>query len=747
MVAALVSVAVATDVVSPGGARGQASQSAVGSPAVLTGQVRDEAGVALAGAEVAVVGSGRRVLADGAGRFVIRGLHPGSYRLEAMVPGYAPEVREVEVRGSGEPTPVFFVLRATPLVLPGLVATGAPTGGAALDLTRSATRLSGRALERNLGGTVAETLSGQPGVAVRYNGPGAASPVVRGLTGERVVVMQDGHRTADLAGTAEDHMVTIDPLSARSIEVVRGPAALLYGTNALGGVVNVLTGDMPTHGPSRSELSGAFRLESATGGGTGQVRAAVPLTEAWSLGLRLSGRTADDVRVPGTLPGHSSRLPDSWLRHGSGSASVGYGGPRAVGGATLRFYGFEYGVPMPPEEEESMSLRGRLVSATGRLEADLAHPVVPSVRLAWSATDYAHDELESGDLEMAFALRTAALDVQARQAALGRLAEGAWGVSLSVRDYAATGEDQLAAPARSLAAGVFTYQQLPLTAAVALEVGVRLDRHAIVSREDPHFGPAIARDFTTLSGSAGASIDLGRGVSGALTAARSFRAPTVEELFSQALHAGTASYEIGDPTLSPETMAGVDAVFRVRTDRLAAEVSAYASRIDGFIGFNAPGDTLIDGVSWPVLAYAQQPASMRGVEGSVDWVAARNVVLGVSGDLVRGELAGGAPTPFLPAARLGATARWEPGAFSVGVSTRHAFAQRRVSGGPDVPTEAYTLVDADVGFRLVRGSTGHSLTLTAMNLTDREFRDAASRIKRFAPNPGRNVALLYRVHF
>jgi iron complex outermembrane recepter protein len=714
-------------------------------PASVRGTVVDDGGSPLPRAEVVVVGSDRRAVTDQAGRFVMSGLPLGRHRLEATLSGYAPALREVDV-GAGDPGEVTFALRPTPLSLPGLVVTGAATSGAALDLTRAASQLSGRALERSLGSTVAETLSGQPGLAVRYNGPGASAPVLRGLTGDRVVVMQDGHRSADLAGSAEDHIVTIDPLSAQRIEVIRGPAALLYGNNALGGVVNVLTGGIPAHAPAVRELSAALQVESAYSGATAQAHAAVPLPGPWALGLRLAGRTADDVRV-GAAPGLSDRLPDSWLRHGSGAVSVGYGGGRVVGGVTARYFGFGYGVPTPPEDDESLGIDGRLLSASARLEVALDSDLFPSVRIAGSASDYAHDELESGAVEMAFALRTLSLETMVRQAAAGRLDEGAWGASLVARDYVAAGADQLTAPARTWAAGLFTYQQLPVGDAASLQLGLRADRHAITSRADPRFGPGIGRAFTALSGSVGASLTMGRGVTGAVSIARSFRAPTVEELFSDAPHAGTASYEIGDPTLSPETMRGLEAVVRVRTDRIAAEAAAYVSRIDDFITFAARGDTLIDGQSWPVLAYVQHPAAMHGAEGTIDWIARDDVVLGVRGDVVRGQLDRGDAIPFIPPARLGVTARWDPGVLSVGAGARHAFAQRRVSGGPDVETAAYTLLDLDAGVRIARGAETHSLTLRVANATDRHYRDAASRIKRFAPNPGRNISLLYRIHF
>jgi iron complex outermembrane recepter protein len=713
---------------------------------VVAGEVLDEAGAPLARALVRAVGTERWAMTDAGGRFTLGGLSPARHRLEATLVGYAPAVREVVV-ASGVAGAVTFHLSPTPLALPGLVVTGAATAGAALDMARSASQLSGRALERNVGSSVAETLAGQPGMAVRYNGPGAAAPVVRGLTGDRVVLMQDGHRAADLAGSAEDHLVTIDPLSAQRIEVVRGPAALLYGNNALGGVVNVLTGGAPTHGPSRLELSGAVQTESAYPGATAHGRATVPLTAGWSMALGLSGRSTGDVRVapaPGAGAGAEGRLADSWLRHGSGSWSLGYGGPRVTGGASVRYFGFGYGVPTPPEDGESLRIDGRMVSASARFEVGLGSARFPGIRVAASASDYSHDELESDIPEMVFGLRTQSLDVHLRQAADGALDEGAWGVSLISRDYVASGSDQLTAPALSRSGGVFTYQQMPLGDGASAQLGIRADRYVITSRDDPRFGPSIRRAFTAVSGSVGVSAGLPAGLSGAISVARSFRAPTVEELFSDAPHAGTAAYEVGDPQLAPETLLGVDAVVRVRGARMVGEASVYGSRIEDFITFEARGDTLVDGVAWPVLAYVQERVRMHGVEASLEWLAGSGVVVGVQGDLVRGELASGDPVPFLPPARLGASARWEPGALSVGGGVRHALAQRRVTGGPDVATAAYTLVDLDAGLRITRGSTVHSLTLRVGNATNRHYRDAASRIKRFAPNPGRNVVIAYR---
>ncbi|HEV2148944.1 MAG TPA: TonB-dependent receptor plug domain-containing protein, partial [Longimicrobiaceae bacterium] len=262
-------------------ATGLSAQSAAraGGESLVAGTVRDDAGRPLAGAQVLVVRTGRTATADGEGRFVVTGVPRGSYRVEAAHPGHAPSARTVAVPTAD---PVEIVLVRTPLSLPGIQVTATPGAGDTRAVTQATTQLAGRALEREMGGSLAQTLRNQPGVAVRSMGPGAAAPIVRGLTGDRVLVLQDGQRTADLAGSADDHGVTIDPLTAQRVEVVRGPATLLYGNNALGGVVNVISGDLPAAPPSRPEWAVAAQTESAFPGGAASLRGTLPLGGGWA---------------------------------------------------------------------------------------------------------------------------------------------------------------------------------------------------------------------------------------------------------------------------------------------------------------------------------------------------------------------------------------------------------------------------------------------------------------------------------
>jgi iron complex outermembrane recepter protein len=708
-------------------------------PAAVSGTVRDEAGRPIP--HVVLRSGGRAVLTDDGGRFTLR-LGPGRHRIEVVHVGYLPLTRPVNLPADAG-SELEITLVATPLPLPGLQVTASPGGRQVLHTAQSLAQLSGSALERSLGAGVAQTLEALPGLAVRYNGPGAAAPMIRGLSGDRILVLQDGQRVADLAGSADDHFVSVDALGAQRIEVVRGPASLLYGTNALGGVVNVISADAASPA-GRTVLSGTLLAESAQPGGSATLRGQLPATSGWTLTLLASGRSSGDVRV-GAVAGGARRLTNTFQHAGSGAVGAEYAGESARGRLLVQTYATEYGLPLPPEEPERVVLRGGRRDISGHLELPLRRGSLRSLRVSGLASDYGHDEFVEGERAMSFGLRTGTADVLLRHGPGDRLGEGAVGLAGLFREYAATGADQLTPAAAAQALGVFAYQELPVARErLLLQAGMRLDGHRVASRAAPAFGPAVVRAFTALSGSAGIVAPLLDGVVLWASAARSHRAATVEELFSDALHLGTASYERGDPELSPEFARGTELGVRAARARASLELSAYRNDIRNFIHFEQRGDTVLDGSTWPVLAYVQQPASFVGAELSAEWAAGHGLVLGVRGDLVRGQRTDGTPVPFLPAPRLGGHVRWERAGYSLGAGVRHAFAQTRVGLAYESPTAAYTLFDIDAGLRVLRGRRVHSVSVRARNLTDVLYRDAASRVKDFAPNPGRDIALLYR---
>jgi iron complex outermembrane receptor protein len=281
-----------------------------------------------------------------------------------------------------------------------------------------------------------------------------------------------------------------------------------------------------------------------------------------------------------------------------------------------------------------------------------------------------------------------------------------------------------------------------------LQLGARYDTYAIrtSASEDPRFGPAARRSFSNVSGSVGVSLPLGRAGSLGFSAARAFRAPTVEELFSNGFHAAAGSFDIGNPELAAEVNQGLDAVLRTQSQSVSIQLSGYYNRIADYIAPVPIGTVIVDGEEFPEVEYRQRDATLSGAEGVAEANLTPRVVAGVMGDITRGRFTDGAPLPFMPAPRLGGTVRWENAGLSAGVEVRHAFRQPETPAA-EFRTDDYTLVHTQLGWSFIGRSAVNSITLRVDNLLDAEYREATSRIKHVAANPGRNFSLVYRVLF
>lgn len=716
-------------------------------PAVR-GVVKDSTGRPLPNVQVRVTELGRVASTNEAGEFVFRGLPGGTFHLTATLIGYRPVHTDVHVPESGEDVRVQITMAATPLRLSAVNVAASPTG---LDVqSQSVAELSGGALQRSVGATLAQTLSAEPGLAVRFMGPAATMPVIRGLTGDRVLVLQDGQRAADLSSATSDHATTVDPFRSQRIEIVRGPASLLYGNNALGGVVNVVTNDIPTSVPTHVDGYVGGLAESAASGATISAGATVPLSDAWAFSVRGSGHSASSLKVGG-----GSTLDNTQSRNWSGGGALGWIGANATAGLSLSNYAFNYGLPHPPDDDEVAHIQGRRQSVALRAAINAASARLHDWKLDATAQDYQHDEVEAdGAIGTAFHLRTQTVGLTARTDA-GRW-HGTVGVQGLFKQYAATGAEALTPAANSRAWGAFIYQELPLTGegghderAVTLQLGARIDTYGIQSKAgDPKFGPATTVNLNSPSGSVGLSVPVSEHLTLSGSAAQAFRAPTVEELFSNAVHAANADYEVGNPGLETEKNQGVDGQLRWQSPRATLAVSGYYNRINDYVFADVTRDTTVNGETMPLAVYAQKDAQLRGYEASAELRVTDRVVLGAMGDYTRGSFRDGSgPLPFMPSGRVGASLRWDDGRFNVGGDVRHALEQTDTTGGADVATEAYTLFNLAAGFTVIAGGRVHALTLRVDNATDAKYFDATSRIKEFSPNPGRNVALVYKVLF
>lgn len=726
-----------------------AAEPSFGPP--LIGTVRDTSGAPLPLAQVIVAEAGRTTTTDADGRFVLRGLPAGTYHITTLLIGYRPGHAVATVPPSGADVTVNIVMIGSTLRLQAVNVTAASSSGEAAGVTQSTAELSGRHLQRTLGASLAQTLAAEPGLSMRYNGPAATMPVIRGLSGDRILVLQDGARSGDLASSAPDHATSVDPLAAQRIEVVRGPASLLYGNSALGGVVNVISNDIPTDVPGKTTGSVALQAESVNPGAAFNVGVVQPVSAATALNVRVGARRTDPVRLGGggVLEGTSNRNVNV-------VAGLGFVRDDVQGGVALKTFNFNYGLPSEPGSDEAgIRIDGRRYQASGRLSTNTGRRAVSQIRFEGTVQDYAHEELEpDGAVGTAFSLRTQTGGITA-PTRFGRM-RGTIGAQLLLRQYGAEGEEALTPAANTVNGGAFVYQELPLRHndrghdedGARLQVGARFDSHRIASEAgDEKFGAARALNFGSASGSVGLSVPLREHVTLSGSVARAFRAPTVEELFSNAEHHATGSYELGNPDLEVERSLGFDAVLRVAAAGVSGQLSAYVNQVQGYIAPDVSRDTTVEGETMPLAFYGQRDATLRGIELQGEAKLSERVVFGVMGDVTRGRYQGGAPLPFMPAARVGTSLRWDTGKFSAGGDVRHAFAQRDVTGGQDVATDAHTLLDLSASWTVTARGRIHEITLRADNVGDVRYLDATSRIKSYAPNPGRNVTLVYRLMF
>lgn len=764
------SIAIAFILIGVGGAS-HAFATEGGETAPVSGVVTDNLGNPLSNAQVLLTPGGRGTTTNAAGAFNFRAVPPGRYHIDVSLIGYAPAHASLTVNADGEPVFVEIRLEASPLALDGVMVTGTPGAADPLTVAQSATQISGRQFDRQLSATVAGMLEHEPGISTRYSGPATAAPVIRGLTGERVVMLENGQRTGDLSGSGSDHALSVDPLSATRLEVVRGPASLLYGSGAIGGVVNVIGTDISSHVPSRVEGYLAAQGMTVTPGGAATGQVLVPLSEHVVLSGRGGVRRLDDVRIGG-----GDVLDNSGFNNATANVGLGYVNGRLSGGVAVNAHRFDYGVPFghshgPGEDDEhdhdhdhdhdhgshaGVDLEGQRYDVRVQGGWDPPGSTIRQVDLSASGQWYEHDEIESdGSIGTTFNLRTQTLDLRA-DTDLGHV-RGTVGLAGLLKQYEPTGVEALTPFARSGNLGLFIYQEMPLVPGdhdsehvPHLQLGGRYDLYDIATESSDEFGPGRDRTFRAFSGSVGVNFPLPQGISLGASVSRAFRAPSVEELFSGALHAATGSYDVGNPDLKPEVNLGVEGIVRASTNRVNALVSAYHNRISDYIAPEIVGDTvLVDdhgSFTVPLNRFMQEDATLTGVEGKVEVLAGEALVVGVRGDRVRGRFSGGEPLPYMPAARVGGEVRWDDGRFNVGFDALHAFAQRDVPQH-EFATEDYTLLNIGAGFSRSAGGLIHNVTLRVENLADVVYREATSRIKDLAPNPGRNVSLVYRVLF
>ncbi|MBM3855982.1 MAG: TonB-dependent receptor, partial [Verrucomicrobia bacterium] len=464
------------------------------------------------------------------------------------------------------------------------------------DLAQGTSVLAGEELHRVVQGTLGETLAGTPGVSSTYHGPGASRPVIRGLGGDRVRVLDNGVGALDASGLSPDHNTTLEPLFASRLEVLRGPSTLLYGSSAVGGVVNVIDNAIPD-AAAANPAAGAFELRAggaarertavvSAGGGRPRLAARVNALYRRSGDLRIPGvprrdHDAPAVQPPGILPGSSSETF-------SGSLGAGVSWAAGKAGAALHHYDTEYGVPAGDGifiqmRQTRLALEGEATRPFGIFRGATA-------RLGLGA--YTHSELGADNtVHTTFDNDAWEARLELPHAALGGMT-GTLGLQAARSDLTARGDEVVTPPARTHSSAVFALEEWPLGARATLQLGARLEAQRLaVGAVDPTLPPVSGyaartgqrKKFTGASASLGLVVYPAKDWSLGLAAAGSERLPAAAELFAHGPHGGTAAYEVGSTGLGPERSLGLDVSLRRRAGFITGSLGGFVHRFRDFI--------------------------------------------------------------------------------------------------------------------------------------------------------------------
>lgn len=745
----------------------------------VRGAVVDSATSApVAGARVLVPALGRAVEAGPDGRFTITDLPAGIVRLRVQLIGYAPAVHEIDLAAGDAQIVVRLGMVIFELEAVSVEARSAEEER--LRETQSVSTMSAEDVVHERGQTLGETIKNLPGVAVVQYGPSIAKPVIRGLHSQRVIVMNQGVRQEGQQWGGE-HAPEIDAFGVHEVEVIRGAGAILYGSDALGGVVRV----QPRPLPWDTGLQGEAALNSFMN--NRQVAGSV-LLESGHVKLPLLGKSALQGRLTRRRAGDATS-PDFNLRNTgfselNGSAAIGV--QRPWGASEVRYSRFDTDLGLYTGAHVGNLDDLLRAIERGPLETDFSYGIgnprqtVRHDQLSWSTGltvknlallefDLAyqfnrreefdnHGPLASRDIPaFALDLHTYTVDVRAHHAEVGPLT-GTVGVSGMRQGNISRGKGFLIPQYRLYTGGVYALERLSferLTVSAGVRYDARWQRTFPVS-DASIVSPEETRTYDGVAGLLGASYALGDRWSVAANLGHAWRAPNVNERFSQGVHHGTAQYEIGDTSLGVERTLSVDATIRHVGPRASLDVGAFVNRVDNYIFLEPRDPVLTIRGAFPGYNYRQTDAVLRGVDVSAQWLVVPPVRLSATGSLIRGYDRAGNPLFDMPADRLNLAVRYlAPGARwlerpYVEVGTRLVRKQDHV---PPVtvyrlPTDGYALLNLEIGAdRILIGSIPLEVSVAVSNLLDTSYRDYLSRYKLFVDDPGRDVVLRVRVPF
>ncbi|TCV94737.1 iron complex outermembrane receptor protein [Luteibacter rhizovicinus] len=623
--------------------------------------------------------------------------------------------------------------------LDAIVVTAVPLGRNADQIVAPVAVLAGSRLDDARSVSLGETVSGIPGVQSTALGTAVGRPVIRGLDGPRVSVLENGLSSQDVSNVSQDHAVTLEPFLADQIEVLKGPSTLLYGSGAIGGVVNVVDGRVPEKAPENGFAGRAeLRNDSVSDGQTGLVRMDAG-NDRFAIHVDGMHRDNGDYDIPG------GTLANSAVKTTSGSVGASVLGTWGYLGLSVSRFMDLYGSPAEPghPEEGEPAVHIKMAQTNYNLKGGFVQPFegIEKIEFNLGHNSYQHVEYEGDTPGTTFSTNSNQGRLVVTHAPVAGW-EGAFGVQTQHRQFAAVGEETFVPATTTKGIGVFLTEQRDF-GPVKIELGARRDSQSV----QPVNG--AKRDFHPNSLSGGIAWRFAERWYLSFNLDHAERAPSEEELFSNGPHAASATFEIGDPNLGKESSNQAELGLHFHGDVVESKVAIYYNRYKDFI-YLADTGTVEDDL--PVRNWAQHDATFRGAEAEATFHLAKgpsgNWDLRAFGDTVRATLDnGGGNLPRIPAGRLGAELKWNADNLRASVGAVRYFKQDKVAEF-ETDTAGYTLVNAHVAWTFVNDERSQwEAFVDGNNLTNQTARPATSLFKDVAPMPGRNVSVGVRAFF
>lgn len=672
----------------------------------------------------------RTVNTDDDGRYEITGLPPGKYDIVAHLDRVPDVVRSVDLT-AGETTVDFRIELSGLREEVTITATGVEQSVSTS--IQSVEVLGSVDLAKKSPVSLGEALDGELGVAKRSFGPGTARPVIRGFDGDRVLILQDGGRVGGLGFQSGDHAEPVAVLTVERVEIVKGPASLLYGSNAIGGVVNTISGHDSPHNGLNGYLTAVGSTNGGHGGGSGGFEFG---SDRWLVWGNAGGQRSGDYKTPIGV------VQNSFSREANASAGFGYYPTNGFFSFNYDFNKRRYGIPFNPvdAEAEIVELNPRRHSFEFRGGFRENPSFVSAGTFSVQYNNYTHAEIESetGEIGTSFKNNSFLYQGMLDQRKHGRLSGrfGFWGMN---RDFSATGEEALAPPTKHNAFAVFALETVDFEP-VSFQFGGRVETNRYHPDATDARGVLPDRTFTGFSGAAGLRVRTWNNGAFVANYSHSYRAPSLEELYNLGPHRGNLAFEIGNPNLTRERGDGLDFGLRHSSKRVRFEANGFYYKLRDFV-FLAPTGDVEDGLT--VAEYDQADARYAGTEARLETALHRAVWLNLGLDYVNAKLTGDdTPLPRIPPLRGRAGLEIRYKGLLLNPEVVMANHQERLFP-TETRTAGYAVFNLSGSYLFTRGHAAHIVAFNFFNMGDRLYRNHLSFIKDFAPEMGRGLRVTY----